>query len=386
MAIDRGKNVEIDPEELLEELQGRLERLRALYEQYFMGIERMEPQTARKEVTRKIAELQQLALRNTALRYRFNMLTQKFGVYQSYWNRTVREIEKGTYFRDVARLGRAAASKGEEVPDEVLRTLPERLRARVMRDRDAMRAKRARDGAGADGAAADGAAAGHGPGETGQAPLVPGPAPSALPARSGGGSWLDADDDDIDSALDNLFGEAEAAVSRKPAAAPTPKAAPSSAAAVAGASAARPTAAAARPTAAPPPVPSAAAPARPSTPPPLPPRASTPPPIPRAATAAPTPVPPRAPTTPVPRAATPPVAVARLPEGVDEKVARELHQRFVSAKRSLGEATDHIKVEHIAQTIAKQTPAIMQQHGAKAVDFQVVVKDGKAILKAVPKK
>lgn len=383
MAIDRGKNVELDPEELLEELQGRLERLRALYEQYFMGIERMEPQTARKEVVRKIAELQQLALRNTALRYRFNMLNQKFSVYQSYWNRTVREIEKGTYFRDVARLGRAAASKGEDVPEEVLRALPERLRARVMRDRDAIRAKRAREA----GEAAANASAGVGdlalpevePGKPagGGAPLRP--ASAAVPARAGGGSWLDADDKDIESALDNLFGEAEAAVSAKPAPATRSVAPP------------RPATPPPRPTpsatAGPPPVPRAA------TPPPMPPprpapsATSSPPPVPRAVSAGPpTPVPPRAQTAPVPRAATPPPVAGRLPDGVDEKVARELHQRFVTAKRSLGEATDHIKVEHIAQTIAKQTPTIMQQHGAKAVDFQVVVKDGKAILKAVPKK
>jgi hypothetical protein len=75
-----------------------------------------------------------------------------------------------------------------------------------------------------------------------------------------------------------------------------------------------------------------------------------------------------------------------MPAGVDEKTARDLHKRFVQAKKLVGEPTDHIKVEHIAATIAKQAPAIMKQHNAKGVDFEVVVKDNKVILKATPKK
>ena len=35
----------------LDDLETRIDRLRALYEQYFLGIEKMEPLTARKEVT-----------------------------------------------------------------------------------------------------------------------------------------------------------------------------------------------------------------------------------------------------------------------------------------------------------------------------------------------
>jgi len=38
----------------LEELDQRLERLRALYEQYFLGIEKVEPAVARKDVERSL--------------------------------------------------------------------------------------------------------------------------------------------------------------------------------------------------------------------------------------------------------------------------------------------------------------------------------------------
>ena len=47
------KEIELE----LEELETRIDRLRALYEQYFMGIERLEPQVPRKDVDRRFQEL-----------------------------------------------------------------------------------------------------------------------------------------------------------------------------------------------------------------------------------------------------------------------------------------------------------------------------------------
>ena len=111
---------EINVEEVLGELENKLERLKILYEQYFMGIEKMEPQTQRKEITRRMLELAQIQIRNTAMRYRYHALNQKFGAYQTYWGRTMREIENGTYYRSIARASREAARKGQELPDEDL--------------------------------------------------------------------------------------------------------------------------------------------------------------------------------------------------------------------------------------------------------------------------
>src|SRR5262249_39573508 len=92
---------EIDRE--LEELETRMERLRALYEQYFMGIEKLEPQIPRKDVERRIQILRREQIRNTALRFRFQMLIQRYNTMQQYWMRITREIENGTYRRDVMR-------------------------------------------------------------------------------------------------------------------------------------------------------------------------------------------------------------------------------------------------------------------------------------------
>lgn len=63
-----------------------------------------------------------------------------------------------------------------------------------------------------------------------------------------------------------------------------------------------------------------------------------------------------------------------------------LYKRYVQAKKLLGEDTSKIKYEHIVQTVAKQAPHIMEQHKAREVEFAVVIKDDKVILKATPKK
>lgn len=100
-----------DHEKQLGELEDKIDRLRALYEQYFMGIERLEPMTPRKEVDRRIYTLRKEPMRNTALRFRFNTLCQRFNTMQQHWGRITREIENGTYKRDIAR---AAARFGVE--------------------------------------------------------------------------------------------------------------------------------------------------------------------------------------------------------------------------------------------------------------------------------
>jgi hypothetical protein len=433
MAIDRAhRNQEPDIEEILDDLALRIERLRVLYEQYFMGIEKMEPHTARKEVARKVLELQQQNIRNTGLRYRFNTMVQKFSVYTTYWNRTLRAIENGTYIRDVARVGRNAAKTGQDIPDEVLRAMPERLRAKVLKDRENLVARRAKqdaqtearaDAANAKDAAAAAAATDE-PSAADELALADNTEPNArVVPRRGQAIDLGDEDADIDSALDSIFGDAEEAVAKvvsrpprptspPPPERPAPAPAPAPVAAKPAAPAAPP--AAARPAAppvapprasTPPPLPNGAAgartppPARTSTPPPIPPgataRVSTPPPIPAGAVVR-TPTPARTPTvaderrtptpilkTPMP---TPNASAATLPAGVDEAAARDLHKKYVQAKRLLGENVDHIKYEHIVATLAKQAPAIMKQHQARSVEFQVVIKDDKVILKATPKK
>lgn len=95
----------------LTELEEKIDRVRALYEQYFMGIERLEPLIPRKDIERRILGLRKEQMRNTAVRFKFNTLCQRFSTMQHHWGRIVREIENGTYKRDVAR---AAARFGAD--------------------------------------------------------------------------------------------------------------------------------------------------------------------------------------------------------------------------------------------------------------------------------
>lgn len=85
--------------ELIEELEKRIDRLRSLYEQYFMGIEKLEPMVPRKDVDRRFQVLRREQIRNTGVRYKYQMLLQKYNTYQMYWGRIVRRIEAGTYRR-----------------------------------------------------------------------------------------------------------------------------------------------------------------------------------------------------------------------------------------------------------------------------------------------
>jgi hypothetical protein len=115
-------------EMLVTELEGRIDRLRSLYDMYFMGIERLEPLVPRKDVERRMAALRKEQIRNTGLRFKFNVIIQRFNTYQTYWLRISRQIEQGTYRRDVmratARFGvdptkeRAASTAPAPLPPE----------------------------------------------------------------------------------------------------------------------------------------------------------------------------------------------------------------------------------------------------------------------------
>src|SRR5688572_2437471 len=90
----------------LEDLEVRLERLRALYEQYFLGFEKIEPQVARKDVDRRIYVMRREKIRNTGKRFKLQTLIQRYNTFQQYWQRICREIENGTYKRHVLRAER----------------------------------------------------------------------------------------------------------------------------------------------------------------------------------------------------------------------------------------------------------------------------------------
>jgi hypothetical protein len=98
----------------LSDAEVQLSRIKHLYEQWFQGIERIEPQIPRKQFDRTLHELRKVKPRNTALRFRFQTLIQRYTTLQTYWRRIGRQIEEGTYRRDLLRARRRReASRAE---------------------------------------------------------------------------------------------------------------------------------------------------------------------------------------------------------------------------------------------------------------------------------
>ena len=85
----------------LDDLEESITALQVLYEKYFLGIDRRPPEQERKRVSTRIRELKEQMIRNTALKFRVNTMFAKLLSFERMWDRTLREIEEGTYKRDV---------------------------------------------------------------------------------------------------------------------------------------------------------------------------------------------------------------------------------------------------------------------------------------------
>ena len=367
-------------EEALDLMDKLVDRVKVMYEQYFMGIQKVAPAHLHSEAERRLRDLTQLNIRNTALRYRFATLQQKYGAYNTYWKRTLREIEGGRYMRNLSKVRRQAQQTGEDIPEEILAKMPKRMREAVARDREVALAKARRAGQLAPDAPPpsdmvvgfddDDAA----PSDT-QPDVQRFPAPAlARPMRgtdshrledpfAGGGGG----DGDIADMLTALADEALSAL-ETPAPKPVAKPPPRPAASVT-----------------PPPQPRATT--APAAPPSTPPRPSVP-----TGTATPSTVlaRPRAPAAPPgqrPFAATtpPPRGAASPIPGMSEADTRTLYAKYIKAREVVGEKTDPMSYDKLLRTLSSQAPKILEQHKAKGVEFNVVIKDNKVVLKAKPK-
>lgn len=83
-----------------------------------------------------------------------------------------------------------------------------------------------------------------------------------------------------------------------------------------------------------------------------------------------------------PRPGGPPVPA---PGALSAAQMRALYDSYVAAKRSCNEDTSRLSYEAVASTVSKQIPELMNRFKAKTVEFKVEVKDGRAVLKAIPK-
>jgi hypothetical protein len=98
---------------MLSDGETRLQRLKMLYEQWFLGFERIEPAILRKEFEDLLAMLRREQVANTALRFRLQGLVQRHTTFATHWRRVARQIEDGTYQRDVLRARRVREQAAE---------------------------------------------------------------------------------------------------------------------------------------------------------------------------------------------------------------------------------------------------------------------------------
>jgi hypothetical protein len=410
-------------EEQLDALDKLVDRLRVMYEQYFLGMAKQAPSYLHTDAERKVRDLTQLQIRNTALRYRFATITQKFGAYNTYWRRTLREIEQGRYVRDLSRIKRRAQQAGEEIPAEILAAMPRRMRDMVERDRSVAVARGKRRAGGDTGEITD----------TGDeaAAIIRDVGPQ-------GAHRLDTSSHD-DDLLDAIAREAEDAVDRAlarlkpttvpPFGAPSPPGAPPSLPGVLANPGGAPSSGAGRQGSSEPPArrtpsssPPYAAPTAPArttrlptvagVPPPPSSSRTTPPPMPAVPAGKRAGAPRREPSDTIPTpmedihpdlSPPPPSSRPRTemgpppppprpqrprvdpPPGMSDADARALYAKFLKARQIVGESNDGMSYDKLVRTLRQQGARIMEQYQAKGVEFGVVIKDNKVVLKAKPK-
>jgi hypothetical protein len=209
-------------------IEGDLAGLKSVYEQYFLGLERHPPRERHHALKRRITALKESFIRQTALKFRVGSLYQKLLTYERLWERTLQEMENGTYRRDIYKARRHAEQRKPPASSAASRVKP----------------------------AAD-------------------------------------DDFDVDEDTSAMH-------------APAPK--------------------------------PAVAPPRPTD-----------------------------------------AAVLS-----DDKV-RAIYNAFVSAKKKCNEDVSKLSFDAVAGNLRKQVPQLLKQHNAKSIEFKIVIKDGKAVLKALPK-
>ncbi len=102
-------------DEDLEILSRKLTSLKLAYEQYFLGSRPREPIMLASEVSKLVITYSNQAIKNTALRFKFNSIVSRYQAFKRQWTDTLRKIETGTYARHLfkANLHERAATPPE---------------------------------------------------------------------------------------------------------------------------------------------------------------------------------------------------------------------------------------------------------------------------------
>jgi hypothetical protein len=86
-------------DEELEILSSKLMSLKLAYDQYFLGSRPREPAMLAEEVRKLVVVYANQAIKNTAMRFKFNSIVSRYQAFKRQWTDTLRKIEAGTYSR-----------------------------------------------------------------------------------------------------------------------------------------------------------------------------------------------------------------------------------------------------------------------------------------------
>ena len=86
-------------DEELEILSRKLMSLKLAYDQYFLGSRPREPVMLSDEVRKLVVVYSNQAIKNTAMRFKFNSIVSRYQAFKRQWTDTLRKIETGTYER-----------------------------------------------------------------------------------------------------------------------------------------------------------------------------------------------------------------------------------------------------------------------------------------------
>jgi hypothetical protein len=88
---------------------------------------------------------------------------------------------------------------------------------------------------------------------------------------------------------------------------------------------------------------------------------------------------------PLPRSAS--EAPPRRPDAargdLEEKRLRQIYAKYIETKRTVNEPTAGITFEKLAESLRAQAAKLRAAHPSKSVDYEVVVKNGKTLLRPI---
>ncbi len=136
-----------EAEQALIAFERELVELHRRFEQYFLGIDRTPPMSERDDLKRRLQRFRaNMGRKSTAIRFRSNSLWQRLTSYDQMWTRTFKQIEEGTYHRDVRKAKRRAKYEQSQAESGDKKTAAEKN----VQNKEAARAqgKKSRDDAG----------------------------------------------------------------------------------------------------------------------------------------------------------------------------------------------------------------------------------------------